>query len=184
MDFGKLLKACWEDFMKDIVQLILFGLVGTVLCLTIVLIPTVAGGWTRGFLAYVREGKRPEFNLLWNFEGYLQLLLLMIVEFILLAIGYSLLVIPGVILTVLWLYSLFFMVDRNLGFWDSMMGSAREVWKDGFSSFINHFVILLIVGVLNTLGGCLWGLGTLVTMPFGMLLLSHVYRDMPGRVSR
>jgi len=56
MDFARLLKDCWEPFLKEIVNLILFTLVGFVLCLTLVLIPTVAGGWTRGVLAYVRDG--------------------------------------------------------------------------------------------------------------------------------
>ncbi len=177
MDFGKLLKTCWEPFLKEIVNLILFGLVGMVLCLTIVLIPTVAGGWTRGFLGYVREGKRPDFNLLWNFDGYLQILLLMIVEGILISLGFMLLVIPGVILSVWWLYALFFLVDRNLGFWEAMSASRDAVSRTGF---FNHFVVFLIVCVLNALGSALSGLGTLVTLPFTLVLLSQVYSDVSG----
>ncbi len=180
MDFGKQLKDCWDPFIKEIVNLILFALVGGVLCLTIVLIPTVAGGWARGFLGVVREGKRPDFNELWNFEGYLQLLLLMLVQGLLISIGYMLLFIPVVILTVWWLYALFFLVDRDLGFWEAMSASREAVNTAGF---FNHFVVFLIVCVLNALGGALSGLGTLVTLPFTLLLLSRVYVDLSGTSS-
>jgi hypothetical protein len=177
MDFGKLLKTCWDSFIKEIVNLILFALLGVVLCLTIVLIPTVAGGWTRGVLGYVREGKRPDFNALWNFDGYFQILLLMIVQGLLVSLGFLLLVVPGVILSIWWLYTLFFLVDRNLGFWEAMSASREAVSRTGF---FNHSVVFLIVCVLNALGSALSGLGTLVTLPFTLVLLSQVYLDVSG----
>ena len=67
MDFGGLLKSSWEKFIKEIVTLILFAVVGALLSLTIILIPTVSGGWARGLVGYVRNGKKPELNELWNF---------------------------------------------------------------------------------------------------------------------
>jgi len=178
MDFGHLLKNTWQSFVKEIVNLILFALVGMVLCLTVVLIPTVVGGWTRGFLGYVREGKKPDFNLLWNFDGYLRILLLIVVQAVLVSIGFMLLVVPGVILCVWWLYAVFFLVDRNLGFWEAMTASREAVSRSGF---MNHLVVFLIVSVLNALGSALSGLGTLVTFPFTLVLLSRVYVDVSGK---
>lgn len=181
MDFGKLLKDTWQAFIKEIVNLILFAVVGMILCLTIVLIPTVLGGWIRGYLGYVREGRRPEFNTLWNFDGYLQILLLILVQAVLISVGFMLLVIPGVILCVWWLYSLFFLVDRNLSFWDAMRASREAVTRAGF---FNQFVVLIIVWVLNALGGALSGLGTLVTVPFTLVLLSLAYLDLSTQGTR
>jgi len=177
MDFTKLLKECWDSFLKEIINLILFTLVGVILCLTLVLIPTVAGGWTRGLLGYVRDGKRPDFNLLWSFDGYLQILLLILVQGLLVSLGFMLLVVPGVILSVWWLYALYFLVDRDLGFWEAMSASREAVSRTGF---FNHFVIFLIVIVLNALGSVLSGLGNLVTLPFTLVLLSRAYADLPG----
>lgn len=175
MDFGKLLKDCWDLFLKEIVNLVLFGLVGIVLCLTVVLIPTVVGGWARGFVGYVRDGKRPDFNLLWDFGGYLQILLLVLVQGLLVSLGFMLLVVPGVILSVWWLYAVFFLVDRDMGFWEAMSASREAVSRAGF---FNHFVVFLILCVLNALGGVLSGLGTLVTLPFTLVLLGRAYVDL------
>jgi len=114
---------------------------------------------------------------LWSFDGYLQILLLIVVQGLLVSLGFMLLVIPGVILSVWWLYSLYFLVDRNLGFWEAMSASREAVSQGGF---FNHFVVFLIVIVLNALGSVLSGLGNLVTLPFSLVLLSRVYADLTG----
>jgi hypothetical protein len=178
MDFGKLLKATWELFVQEIVHLILFFLVGVLLCCTLVLIPTVSGGWARGFLAYVREKKRPDLSELWNFEGYLQILLLLLVGGLLTSIGYMLLIIPGVVLSVWWLYGIFFLVDRKLDFWESLKASREAVSRSGF---LNHLALLVIVVVLSALGGTLSGLGALVTTPFAFILLALAYLEVAGQ---
>ncbi|HUT55892.1 MAG TPA: hypothetical protein VM658_21050 [bacterium] len=177
MDFEKLLRGSWDHFVKDIVNLILFFLVGGVLCITIVLIPSVIAGFTRATLAYVRTGRKPEFTELWNFNGYLETLLLMIIGGFLIMIGYCLLIVPGVILQIWWLYALFFIVDRRMGFWQAMSASKDAVSRTGL---FNHFVVLLIAMVLNGLGSAVSGLGALVTTPFVMIMLALVYLDLTG----
>jgi len=177
MDFGKLLKSAWDLFIKEIVHLVLFFLVGVLLCFTVILIPTVSGGWARGLLGYAREGKRPDFNLLWDFEGYLQILLLLLVGGFLVSLGLMLLVVPGVVLSVWWLYGIYFVVDRKLGFWEAMSASREAVGRTGF---LNHLGVLLILVILNSLGGALSGLGTLLTSPFTFLLLTLAYVQLQG----
>ena len=114
MDFESLFKTTLSQFVKRIVRLILFTLVGCLLCCTIVLIPTVMGGLTRGTLRYVREGVEPEFAELWSFDDFLQTLLLMLLGGIAIAVGLLLLIIPGLVLMVWWMYALFFVVDRKM----------------------------------------------------------------------
>ncbi len=176
MDFGNLLKRSWDLFLKEIVQLILFTVVAVVLSLTIILIPTVTGGLARGFLGYAREGRRPEFSELWNFEQYGQILLLIIVGGVLISIGYMLLIIPGIVLNVWWLYALFFLVDRKMNFWQSMEASRAAV---GASGFINNFVVLLIAFLLSAVGSAVW-IGTLLTTPFIMVMVALVYLQVSG----
>jgi hypothetical protein len=172
MDFERLLKTTFDQFLKRIVRLILWNLVGCLLCFTIVLIPTATAGLVRGMLRYVREGIEPEFDELWRFEGFLQTALLLVLGGIAVAIGLALLVIPGVVLMVWWMYAIFFNVDRKMTFGQAMVASRRLVMGGGFW---NHFVVLLILTVLNSLGGGLAGLGTLFTAPFGLLLLTNAY---------
>lgn len=177
MDFEKLLKDSWELMLKEIVPLILFGLLGAVLCMTVILIPTVVAGFARGFLGFLRTGKAPEFSELWNFEDFVQVLLLCVVAGTLISIGYMLLVVPGVFLNVWWLYALFFLVDKKMGFWAAMTASKDGVGKAGF---VQHLIVFLILGVLNSIGSSLAGLGALVTMPFSMILLGLCYQEMIG----
>jgi len=172
MDVENLFKATFDQFVKRIVRLILFNLVGCLLCFTIVLIPTVMNGLIRGMLRYVREGIEPEFAELWSFDDYLQTLLLMVLGGIAIGIGLVLLIVPGVVLMIWWMYALFFIVDKKMTFTEAMGESKHLVTETGFW---NHFVVLLIITVLNSLGSGLAGLGTLITAPFGFLLLSNLY---------
>ena len=177
MDFAALLKESWERFFAEIVQLVVFTLVGVLLCLTIVLIPCVIAGWSRGILDYLRDGAPPAFEELWCFDDYLQVVLLLVVGGILIAIGYALLIVPGVVLSVWWLYSLFFLVDQRIGFFDALSASKDAVSESGF---FEHLVVLLLATVLSGLGTSLSGVGTLFTTPFSILLLALVYLDLPG----
>jgi hypothetical protein len=180
MDFENLFRATFSQFVKSIVRLILFSLVGCLLCLTIVLIPTVMGGLVRGMLRYIREGIEPEFDELWRFDDFVQILLLLVIGGIAIAIGLMLLIVPGVVLMVWWMYALFFIVDRKLTF-SQAMGASKNLVSD--SGFWNHFVVLLIMTVLNSLGSGLAGLGTLIAAPFGLLLVTNAYLSSTGEAS-
>ena len=177
MDFARLLKATWEKFIANIIQLVLFTLLGLVLCVTFVLIPTVIGGWFRGMLRFVRDGTPPAFDLLWNFDDYLQLGLLILVQAALVSIGFMLFVVPGVVLGTWWLYSVFYVVDRDMGCLEALGASRDAVMEAGV---LNHLVVFLMLAVLSALGGWLSGFGTLFTMPFGLVFMASLYVELPG----
>ena len=175
MDFEQILKKSWNHYAKGLVKLILFVFIGCLLCITIILIPTVMAGWTRGILAYVREGREPRFDELWNFEDYLQILVLLVASGVLISIGNLLLVIPGIIVSVLLLYSLLFLVDKKLNFLDAMKASKDAVVKTGF---FYHLVLVLIIAVLSSLGSAAMGVGTILTTPFVLVLLAVAYIEI------
>ena len=133
--------------------------------------------WTRAFLQVrsVRNGRTPDFEELWSFEDYIPIALLLVLGGIGVTIGYLLLFIPGVILSVWWLYSIFFLLDRNMGVIEAFGASKDAVSASGF---MNHLVVLLIVSVLGAVGGSLSGLGTIFTTPFGIVFLAICYRDL------
>jgi hypothetical protein len=76
-----------------------------------------------------------------------------------------------------WLYAIFFLVDRKLGFWEAMSASREAVGRTGF---LNHLGIVAIFVILNSLGGALSGLGTLLTTPFTFILLTLAYLQVAG----
>ena len=175
MDFEYLLQTAWKHYIASIVKLVLFFLVGGLLCCTIVLIPTVAGGWARCTLAYVREGKDPEFYELWNFDHYFQTAVLIFIGGLLIGIGYALLIIPGVLLSVWWFYALFFIVDKKIEFFEALSASKEAVTASGF---FQHFVLLLVISFINSVAGALGGVGALFTSPFSMVLVAVAYLDI------
>ncbi len=179
-DFGGLFQKSWDDFVKSVVNLIVFTLVGSLLSMTIILIPTVIGGFTRGILNFVRTGEEPQLSELWNFEDFLQIVLLLLVGGTLVTLGMILCILPGMALCVLWLYSLYYIVDKKMGFWAAMMESQKVVLAEGASSFFIHFIILMIISALNSVGSSLFGIGMLATAPFGLILMAHVYLGIVG----
>jgi hypothetical protein len=182
MDFTSLLKSSWDHFMKDIVNLALFTLLGVVLSLTIVLIPSVTRGWFSEVLAYVRNERSPSFDALWCFDDYIPISLLILVGGGLIFLGYMCFIVPGVILSVLWMYSVYYIVDQDMGFVDALSASKQAVMDTGF---LTHLVVLLVLGVLEILGSATWGIGIIFTIPFSLILLTVVYEDHlrgPGKV--
>lgn len=174
MDFEELLTETWGKYLQGVGRLILFVVVGFLLCITIVLIPTVIRGFTKGFLDYARQDKLPEFELLWDFQDFWQMVLLVIITGVALFIGYSLLIIPGVILNIFLLYCTFYLVDRNTGAVESIKASIDTVLRTGFE---NNLLVFLIVAVLNGIGG-LVPFGVFITMPFTTLFVAIVFRGI------
>jgi uncharacterized membrane protein len=177
VDFAGLLREAFERLVEEIVALVLFTAVGGLLCLTIVLIPTVAGGWVRGTLSYLRTGRVPAFDELWSFDDYLPIALLMLLGAVGIGVGYMLFFIPGVIFSVWWMYALFFLLDRDMGVVEAFGASKEAVQHDGFG---NHLVIFLILNLVGMLGGALTGIGWLFTTPYSLLLVALVYLDLVG----
>ncbi len=175
MKFEELLRKTWDKYLQAIIKLVIFTLIGGLLCIIIIPIPAVVRGFTRGFLDYAREGKEPEYDLLWNFGGYLNMLILLILLAIIMTIGYMLLIIPGIIASVFLLYTVYYLVDKDMGAMDSMKASVDLVKRTGF---VNNFIILLIIAVINGIGMAAGGLGSLLTTPFTLLFLAYAYNDL------
>ena len=135
----------------------------------------MAAGWARCILAYVRQGKEPEFYELWNFSHYFQTAVLIFIGGLLISIGFALLVVPGVLLSVWWIYALFFIVDKKMEFFEALSASKEAVTQSGF---FQHLVLFLIMVFLNSVAGALGGVGALFTTPFTMVLVTLAYLDV------
>jgi uncharacterized membrane protein len=106
-----------------------------------------------------------------------QLILLGLVTGILNTIGFFLCVIPGIYLSVSWIFALPLVVDRNLNFWDSMELSRKVVAKHWFITF----AFLLVLGLLAACGFIACCVGFLVTMPIASVALMYAYEDIFSR---
>jgi hypothetical protein len=113
-----------------------------------ILVGPLMGGYILLMVRYLRKGQRPMFNDI--FSGMQRFRELFPVFFLILLVllGYFLFIIPGVIMTVWWMYVLFLMVDRRISLADAMAESKAKVSEKGF---FMHFVFILLVAVIPSM---------------------------------
>lgn len=106
-----------------------------------------------------------------------QLILLGLVSGFLTTLGYLVCVIPGIYVSVCWMFALPLVIDRNLMFWDAMELSRKMVSKHWFIVF----ALLLVVGLLAACGALACCVGVFVTMPIATVAIMYAYEDIFGQ---
>ncbi|MDD5504198.1 MAG: hypothetical protein PHV77_02650 [Candidatus Omnitrophica bacterium] len=89
--------------------------------------------------------------------------------------GFLLLIIPGILLMTMWLYSYFMAVDKGYGPVDSLKASWNMVKGNGF--WINLALAVIYI-VINGLAGQIPFVGLIISLfvvPFGALLITSAY---------
>ena len=91
-------------------------------------------------------------------------------------IGFALLVLPGIYLSVAYNFTLPLMIDKKLGIWGAMEVSRRAVTKHWFTVF-GVYIALVFLMILSAIP---FGIGLLWTIP--LILISHgiMYRKIFG----
>lgn len=93
---------------------------------------------------------------------------------LLIVIGIILLVVPGLCWATWWMYALLFIYDKKLGIGAGMRASKEIVRKDNLWM---HLLFLALCSVVANLGGYVFGVGILLTMPLGWGALACAYAD-------
>lgn len=95
------------------------------------------------------------------------------------AVGMVLLVIPGIIAAIMLQFSTYLVIDKGLGVMESLKESVNMTkgnrWK--------LFGLMLILALMNAVGGLLFGIGLLVTVPITLMAMVHVYDKLVGAPS-
>lgn len=135
----------------------------------------IAGGL---HLYYLKKIRRQESDLSTAFSGFslafAQLFLVYLISTLLGMIGFFLCLIPGIYLAVAWIFSKALVIDKNLEFWDAMEVSRRVVNRNWFAVF----GLVLLSGLLASMGIIALGIGLLVTLPLFNLSLMQAYEDI------
>ena len=92
-------------------------------------------------------------------------------------IGYCLCILPGLYLTVSWMFAVPLVIDRGMGFWEAMEFSRKVVTKHWFLLL----ALQLLCGLLAACGVIACCIGILVSLPFGTVTLMYAYEDIFGR---
>lgn len=115
-------------------------------------------------------------DFLAGFNEFVPLMLVGLVTSLLTTLGFFLLVLPGIYLLVGYLFALPLVQDRKLPFWDAMETSRRAITRQWF----HYFGLVLVLIVVNALGGIPAGLGLLLTIPFSMAVVAAAYNHQIG----
>ena len=149
-----------------------FGLTFLLLGVLFLFITVIQVGMARGALG-VTEGRPFKAAEVFKFENIGQVILLGLIY----AVGFLLCVFPGVILSFLGSYALFFIVDRNMGAVDALKASTNMITKD----FGRAGVWALLALVITAVGEAVCGVGLLVAFPVALLGSAYTYKKLNGQ---
>ncbi|MCX8026472.1 MAG: zinc ribbon domain-containing protein [Thermodesulfovibrionales bacterium] len=176
----------WELFKANMGMFIGFSLVYLLIHILLNMIPFVGPlvGWVIStplaagyyFAAFALLNKEQiEFNIF--FKGLSMLMALFLAGLltsIFTTVGYILLILPGVYLTVAYLFTTPLIVDKKMEFWQAMETSRRLITKQWFSLFL----LFAAIALLNVLGAIALLVGLLFTVPLTFCIFACAYRDI------
>lgn len=178
---GELLKDAWGIFQENVVLLlggfaILIVVNAGANALTWGIAGIVIGGpLMLGYVTVVMKliRKQPaEFGVVFSgFQRFLPAFLANLLISIFAGIGLLLCIVPGLFVGLIYLFTFYFMVDREDDFWPLMEASREKVMGN-----LGQWVILgLALLALNIVGSIPCGIGLLVTGPMTAVALGLAY---------
>lgn len=183
MDFKWHIETAWKLTISNIISLIIMTLVMVVVSfLTFgVLAPVTMAGYIQSILLLVRDGREPKIQDIFSqMRLFIPLFGFGIVAFIITMIGYMILFLPGLILTVgitfCCLYMMPLMTDKGLAVVDAVKESYRLAVK---GQILDHVVVVILYLGIIAVGSSIF-IGFLFTCPLATVFLVSVYKEKTG----
>lgn len=111
---------------------------------------------------------------LWAPETFWKYFLASVLVGVIILAGIILLIVPGIIWALRYLFVPYLIIDKKLPVMDSLRESARITHGHKWQLL----GLMLLLGVINIIGAMLVLVGLLVTVPVTMLALAHTYRTL------
>jgi membrane-anchored glycerophosphoryl diester phosphodiesterase (GDPDase) len=180
MDFKRQIENAWNLTLKNIVSLILLTLVFVgVSALTFgILAPVALAGYTQSLLLLIRSGREPKVqDLFSHMKLFLPLLGFGLAVLVVTSIGFMLLFLPGILITVAitfcCIYMLPLMTDRGMNVIDAVKESYAMSRR---GEIVDHVVVVIIFMAITMIGGTVF-IGVLFTQPLATLFLLSTYEE-------
>ena len=170
-DIGACLTDGFAALKRDFWNVVLVNLIGLFLCCFIVTLPPLIIGLVR-FNAKAVAGQKGSFDDL--FSGFAEFgtsWLMFIVMIVLLGVGFVLCYLPGIYLSIAWMFAWNLLADKRGSFWECL-----EMSRQAVTAHWGWALLLLFVASLLAYAGiiaCI--IGVFVTMPFYGLMLAAAY---------
>jgi len=186
ISIGKWLNQGWEMITTDLGNFVLLTLIYLVLLIalsfTMIGELLISGPLTVGyFLIVFNKLKGKPFNINditsgFNVKMFIASLLASILVGVFLTVGFILLIIPGIVVWALYMFTFPYIAEKELDFWAAMEASRKLVSKHlfEFSVFALVQIIICFIGLL------VFGVGLLVAIPLVYASIGFAFKDMVG----
>ena len=165
-NFWLLVGAC---FVMNLIQ----GAVGF-------LVGVCQGGLYLLFLKLIRRQKGEFGDAFAGFsDAFLPLFLVGLVSALLAGLGFIFCILPGIYLTVVWIFAIPLVADKKMEFWPAMELSRKVVNDNGWPIFW----LLLLNVLVGLLGACACFVGIFVAIPVTIGAIAYAYEDIFGTPS-
>ena len=184
-------KAAWEVFLKRpfflvgiillviILSSIVNALPGDDGSLVLVLAALIVNVLIElGLIAFILKAHddiaKVQIADLWHPKAFLPYLAVKIITTLAVLVGLILLVIPGIVIALSFIFATYLVVDTGKGPIEALKESARITKGHKWSLFM---LMLALIGI-NILGVIALGVGLLISVPVSLLAVAHAYRTL------
>jgi hypothetical protein len=188
MDFKRHLESAWTLTLANIIPLVIMTLVVCVVsCFTLgILAPVTSAGLLQAAILLVREGREPKIQDVFSqMRIFLPLLGFGVASSIAIAIGFAMLLLPGILVTLALafccLYLVPLMTDKQMGLVEALKESFQMAMQKPVA---DHVLVAVIFLGMNAIGSSLAGIGVLFTFPLASVFLASVYLEKTGAAVR
>ncbi|MGI8782893.1 MAG: hypothetical protein ACR2L2_04475 [Acidobacteriota bacterium] len=178
VSIGRWITEGWNLFLRDIGTFAVVGVASTVILS--VLFPFV---WGPVFVAasytalrLIERGRVTPQDYLEGYRFFLPALLAGFLITIFSFLGLILLIIPGILIFSIHLFTFCFMSEKGLNFWEAMRASRRVAATDYFG----FFMFAVVLGLLNLLGAMFFYVGLVFTLPVSACAVAVAFREAVG----
>lgn len=188
VEISKYISGGWETFSSYMGGFIGYYVIVFFISLFVGLVPilgalaslAIAGPLQAGYYLVIfkkRQGQEVDFgDFFAGFNYFLPLFLFTLVSTIFIILGFFLLIIPAIYLSVAYSFAIPLIVDRKLDFWQAMEVSRKVVTKKWFSMFL-FLILLALINIAGLLGLII---GIIFTGPLVVCAFAAAYEGIFG----
>jgi uncharacterized membrane protein len=147
------------------------------LILNIALGALLSMGATAFYLVAHDNPEAADLSLLWHPQPFWKYLGMYILVALVIAAGLILLIVPGIIFALMFMFAPFIVIEQELGPIDSMKESNR-ITRGHKWPLLGLLALLILINVLGLLA---FVVGLLVSIPVSTLAFVHAYRVLGGK---
>jgi len=184
INIGKWINESWDFVMTNFTELLIISLIYVILVIvassTVVIKFILSGPLSVGIFYVIfnkmRGGEINIGDISKGFNFFVAAVLADILITVFVSIGFFFLIIPGIVISALYMFAFPLILEKNMDFWEAMETSRKVVTKNIFelSVFMLVLYIFMIIGVL------LLFVGFLVALPIVFTAIALAYRDIFG----